>query len=723
MSKEIKQPITKGIARVPLIMQLEALECGAASLAMVMAYYNKWVPLEQVREDTAVSRDGSNAKYMMMAAKKYGFKVKGYAIKTQKLRTVGVYPAIIHWDKAHFVVLCGFKGKHAVICDPAKGVIKLTIDEFNKHFTGIYLEITPDEGFEPGGKRKSVLSFAKKRLVGAVWMIAFFSIITIAFYVLGIFDPIVKQQFVDRILSGENPEWLLPFILIISGIGLANILITLVKQIFSYKINGKLAISGNTTFMWKLLKLPISFFSQRMTGDLQERKDANESIAETLVNVFAPLILNSIILIVYLVLMLRRSYIMTIIGVTSVLINTVISQILVRKRVNISRVFARDNAMLSAATSKGIEMIETIKSSGAENGYFHQWSEYKESATRNNKKLSLISNAYSIIPSLISMVINYTILFLGVYFTMIGDFTVGAIVGFQGLLNMFMSPANSLIDSGQAIQETRTAMERIDDVMSHPEDPLVERNVKIDNYEKVAGDIEIKDLTFGYNKLEAPLIEGFSLSIKKGEKIAIVGRTGCGKSTLAKLITGLYQPWSGEVLFSGKHISEIDRDVFTNSVSVVDQDVYLFEDTVENNIRMWDESIDQEEIIRGAKDAKIHDDILARPGGYAYNVLEGGKNLSGGEKQRLEIARALARDPTILILDEATSALDAKTEDYIINAIKDRGITCLLVAHRLSTVRDADKIIVLDKGKMIECGTHKELMDLKGYYYNLIKSD
>lgn len=722
--KEVRKPASgKKVADVPIIMQLEALECGAASLTMIMAYYGKWVPLEQVRVDCGVSRNGSNAKNICKAAAKYGFKTKGYAYNVKKLREKGKFPAIIHWGGGHFVVLDGFRGNKAILNDPAKGLVKLDLETFDKFFTGIYIEFTPTEEFEPGGKRKSVLAFARKRLKGAAALIAFFAITTIVFYLFAIVDPVMNQVFVDYLLGGNNPDWLLPFIFIFGGIGLLQVIVTTVQCLYQYKIRGKLDLIGSTTYMWKILRMPIDFFSQRMVGDLQQRQNENASIAETLVNVFAPLLFNTIMLVVYLVVMINKSWILTLIGVATVLINIFVSQYISKVRINISRVQARDNARLGAMTSKGIEMIETIKSSGAEDGFFEQWAGYKDAVTTNNKKLSIIRNVYSFIPGLIYLAINYGIMFLAVALTIQGKFTLGAMVGFQGLLAAFMTPAMAVITSGQSIQETRTQMERVDDVMEYKDDPYVIRTAQKTSNEKIKPSIEIQVLTFGYNIQKDPLIQDFNLSIKEGEKVAIVGKTGCGKSTLAKLISGLYQPWSGQILFDGKPIMEINRETFTDSVAVVDQDVFLFEDTIMNNLKMWNQGIQEEEVYRACKDAEIYDDIMARPHQFDSPVLEGGKNLSGGERQRMEIARALARNPSILILDEATSALDAKTEDNIVQAVKKRGITCIVIAHRLSTIRDADKILVLSGGKVVETGNHEELLRAKGYYYNLVTKE
>lgn len=708
--------------RVPIIMQLEALECGAASLAMVMAYYRKWVPLEQVRIDCGVSRDGSNAKNILKAARSYGFNAKGFVYGTAMLKEKATFPCIIHWNKAHFVVLCGFKGNKAYINDPAKGFMKVKMEDFEKAYTGICLILTPGENFEAGGKKKSMMQFARKRLVGAGSLVLFFVLVTIITHVIGIFNPIVKQVFVDTLLGGKNPEWLLPFIIFISVISGLQILTAFVDAIYRYKIRGKLALVGSTTYMWKVLRLPIEFFSQRMAGDIQKRKNENASIAETLIDVFAPLVFNSIMLVFYLVFMLSKSVILTALGVTTVLINVIVSYRVSAEKTNIARVQSRDYALVAGMTSKGIEMIETIKVSGAEDNYFYTWNEAQENASNQKLKMARVSQVFGLLPSVLVMLVNYGVLVIGVYLTIKGEFTVGSVLAFQGFLGSFLSPAMMMINSGQTIQEMRTQMERVDDVMEYPVDKNIDREIK-GEYRLLEGNIEIKNITFGYNRLDKPVISDFSLKADKGRVIAIVGGSGSGKSTLSKLISGLYGVWSGEILYDGKRIEEIDHEVFVASVAVVDQDIVLFNDTIENNIKMWDKTITDDEMIRATKDALIYDLIMSKQYGFREKLLEGGKNISGGERQRIEIARALASEPSIIILDEATSALDAKTEYEVVKAIKARGITCIVIAHRLSTIRDADNIIVLEKGKIIEQGRHEELMQKRGCYYDLIKNE
>ncbi len=723
--KRQNKPLTKGAANVPVVMQMEALECGAAALTMILAYYGKWIPLEQVRADCGVSRDGSNARNILKAARSYGLSAKGYKFEPEQLKERGIFPCIVHWNFNHFVVLCGFRGKKAVLNDPARGRYTVPMETFDKAFTGVCLMFEPTERFTPGGKPKSMLSFARKRLVGAGVAVAFVVITTLLTSLFGIIQPVLSRIFLDRILTGENPDWFYPFFGILAAVSVLQLIVAFIEAYSTWRIEAKLAAVGDSTFMWKVLRMPMEFFSQRMAGDIQLRQRANGTIAKELVNTFAPLVLNAGMMIFYLVVMIRYSWILSLVGVVSILLNVFMSRVISKKRVNITRVRMRDEGKLLSATASGIEMIETIKASGAENGYFEKWAGYQASVNTQQVRYERIDQYLGLVPSLISALANIAVLVLGVWLTMEGEFTVGMAMAFQGFLASFTAPAMTLISAGQTIQEMRTEMERVEDVMEYPDDVIYksENAVTVEEYGKLSGAVEMKDVTFGYSRLSEPLIENFNLTLTPGSRVALVGGSGCGKSTLSKLISGLYQPWSGEILFDGKPIGQIDRSVFTGSLAVVDQDIILFEDSIRNNIKMWDNSIEDFEMILAAKDAQLHEDIMQREGGYDYVITEGGKDLSGGQRQRMEIARVLAQDPTILILDEATSALDAKTEYDVVRSIKDRGITCIVVAHRLSTIRDCDEIIVLDHGKVVERGTHEELYAKNGYYTRLVSND
>ena len=723
MAKVIREPLKKGCAKVPVVMQMEALECGAACLTMILAYYSKWIPLEKVRADCGVSRDGSKAKNILRAARSYGLTAKGYRMEVSALKKQATFPCIIHWNMCHFVVLCGFKKNKAIINDPGRGTVAVSMEAFDESFTGVCMLFSPGENFEPSGQPKRMAGFAKARLKGASTAVAFVMLTTVITALIGVIKPAFARIFMDRLLTGHNPDWLLPFTIAFAALAIVELIIAITSASMNLKIYGKLSVCGSTSYMWKVLRMPREFVSQRMAGDLQQRETTNSQISNDLVNTLAPLLMDAVMMVLYLVVMLRYSVPLTALGIAAIAINLVMSRIISKKRINLTRVGSRDAGMLAGATVAGIEMIETIKASGAENGYFEKWAGYQAGVNSQEVKVAKLNQYLGMVPGLVSSITGILVLTLSVWLTMEGQFTVGMVMAFQGIMQSFTSPAQKLITAGQTIQEMRTQMERVEDVMQYPDDVnYVDLEVD-DNTEKLSGNIEMKNVSFGYSKLEEPLIRDFNMTLKPGSSVAFVGSSGCGKSTLSKLISGLYLPWSGQILYDGKPIQEIDHSVFTGSLAVVDQDIILFEDTIANNIKMWDESIENFEVIMAARDAQLHEDIMRRDGGYQYKLTEGGKDLSGGQRQRMEIARVLAQDPTIIILDEATSALDAKTEYEVVKSIRARGITCIVVAHRLSTIRDCDEIIVLDHGQVMERGTHQELYANGGLYKQLVTNE
>ncbi|MBR0413075.1 MAG: NHLP family bacteriocin export ABC transporter peptidase/permease/ATPase subunit [Eubacterium sp.] len=726
-STNIPQPVSHKVAKVPVVMQMEALECGAACLDMILAYYKRFVPLAQMRSDCGVSRDGSNAKNVLQAARNYGLSTKAKMFDTEGLKKNGLFPCIIHWNYNHFVVLDGFKKDYAVLNDPARGVVKVPLDEFEKAYTGIYLEFAPTENFEPGGKRRSILEFAKERLKGTKTAILFVILTTIVTSLIGIIEPAFSRVFLDRILNGNSPEWITYLLIAMFVLVIVKFVAGAINSIYNYKLEGKLAIIANSKYMWHILRLPMRFYSQRMAGDIADRQTKNESIAKNLIQTLAPMVLNAGLAVVYFVIMLTYSVPLALLSVSATLINLFVARLISNKRINVTRVQMRDAGKLSGVTVNGIEMIETIKAAGAESGYFERWAGYQASVNTQDVKYAKINQFLGVMPDIVSTMVNTLVLAIGIFLVIQGEFTVGMVMAFQSIMGQFNSPVKSLIEAGQKIQEMRTNMERIEDVMNYEpditEEMLNESEDEDATYDKLSGAVELKNVTFGYSDLAEPLIKDFNMSVKPGSRVAFVGASGCGKSTIAKLISGLYKPWSGEIEFDGTPIEDVKRYILNGSLAVVNQDIILFEDTLANNIKMWDSTIENFEMVLAARDARIHDDIMLRSGAYQYKITEGGKDFSGGQRQRMEIARALAQDPTIIILDEATSALDAKTEYEVVNAIKDRGITCIVVAHRLSTIRDCDEIIVLDKGVVVERGTHDELYSKNGLYSQLITNE
>lgn len=727
------------IAKVPVVMQMEATECGAASLAMVLAYFGRWLPLEQVRLDCGVGRDGSNAGNLLKAARTYGLKAQGYRCSLDGVKKMS-FPLIVHWNFNHFVVLCGFKKEQAVLCDPGRGRVTVTMKEFDEAFTGIALTFEKSEAFTPGGRPRSILVFVRSRLHSALGPFLFVAAITFLIAVAGMAAPVFSRIFMDEILSGKNAAWLTPFLAALGALFLFQTAVSLLQTVCLLKIRGKLAVSANSGFMWHVLRLPIEFFSQRYAGDIAQRQQSNEGIAETLIAHLAPMALNLAMLFFYFFVMLQYSPLLTVIGLFTAVLNLAVTQYVSGKRINLARAQMRDAGKLAATALSGIEMIETIKASGAENGFFERWSGLNASVNSAEVGFAKLGSTLGILPTLLTGLANMTVILLGAALIMKGRFTVGMLLAFQGFLSAFMSPVDALLTVGQQFQEMRTSMERVEDVMNYPADVEYDEESETEtkeadgqdhkeaakglpSFEKLRGRLELRDITFGYSRLAPPLIRDFSLTLPPGGTVALVGSSGCGKSTLAKLMSGLYQPWGGEIRYDGKLRSEIPRMVFTGSLAVVDQDVILFEDSITENIRIWDKSIEDFEIIMAARDAQIHEDIMSREGGYGVIVRENGKNFSGGQCQRLEIARVLAQDPTIVILDEVTSALDARTEFEVIHSIRERGITCVIVAHRLSTIRDCDEIIVLEDGCVVERGTHEELYAKGGAYSRLISTE
>lgn len=713
-----------GVRRTPMIIQMEALECGAACLTMILAYYGKWIPLEQVREDCGVSRDGSRASNLLKAARSYGMKTKAYRMEPEQIRSNDVFPCIIHWNFNHYVVLKGFRGNYAYLNDPARGEVRVTAAEFDDAFTGVCMFFEPGENFTPGGKKKGIITYLKKRGQGIKWIVAFVILATLTEKLISVIEPGFTRIFYDYLLTGKNPEWLTPFT---AALGLLTLLRLVAQWILTdgnRRASAKLNAVGSTSFMWKVLRLPMSFFSQRMSGDILERENSSGSISETLVNTFAPAVFDLIMMVVWFVAMIRYNVLLTAIGLFGVLANAGISTIITRRQVNVLRASMKDRGMLSTYTVNGISMIETIKASGSEDGYFEKWSGYQAGVNNADIEYARFNQRAGILSNIASTVSDTVILFISVWLTVQGRYSLGMLTAFQAYLNNFTSPVSNLVSAFKSIHEMRTEMDRVEDVMEYPDDPVF--NAKSEDgtaLHKLSGDIELKNIVFGYSKLEEPLIRDFSLHIPAGSSVALVGGSGSGKSTMSKLISGLYQPWSGEILFDGKTMTGIDRSVFNGSLSVVDQDITLFHDSIRDNIRMWDEAIEDFEVILAARDAQIHQDIMQREGGYDYILAENGMDFSGGQRQRLEIARVLAQDPTICILDEATSALDAETEQKVIRAIRNRGITCIVIAHRLSTIRDCDQILVLDQGEVVQQGTHDQLIREEGLYATLVTSD
>ena len=736
------------VAKVPMVMQMEAVECGAASLTMLLAYYGKWLPLEEVRAACGVSRDGSSSELILRAARNYGLEAERHSMSAEALD--GLQPAIIHWNFRHFVVFRGFDRQgNACLNDPNIGVVKWPMEEFRKHFTGVCLTFKPTEQFERSGEQTSILSYVRKNLSGAgeaFWLTFIFALMG-AFVAL--LTPLFTRIFLDEILSGKNRDWMPYFFAGMGALAVFQFFVVLLKTRYAKRVAGSLALKGNREYLRHVLHLPMSFFTMRNIGDLQQRMHLNETITHTLVEVLAPQVINISLLVLYLLLMVSYSPWLTLIGIVAACINLLLVHHYSTQRINLIRSMQQSEGLYFSTTVSCIDNMESIKAAGAETGFFKYWSGLWAHTFNMNGNATEAQLRMALLPVLASGLVNMAVLVLGAYFILEGELTVGMLMAFQGFMGSFLEPVNAIVNGSRTIIEMRSQMERVEDVMKYPEEskplqtlpqplPIGRGEVTSESaysppyreglgvglgLGKLGGHLELRHVTFGYSPLQPPLIEDFNLLIEPGHSVAFVGPSGCGKSTLAKLIAGLYTPWSGEILFDGRPIETISNEELTNSVAVIDQNVVLFDDTVAQNIRMWDPSIEDFTMMMACNDAQIRADIISRPEGFATKVIKGGQNFSGGQRQRIEIATALAKEPVILIMDEATSALDPKTEDEVMKRIRRMGPTQIFVAHRLSTIRDCDEIIVIDQGHIIQRGRHEQLIKQKGMYRDLMRSE
>ena len=708
------------LAKVPQVMQMEVVECGAASLTMILAHYGKWLPLEEVRAACGVSRDGSSAKMILQAARNYGLDAKGFRMSPEALE--GKQPAIIHWNFEHFVVFRGFDRKgRACINDPGIGPVKWPMEEFRKHYTGVCLTFEPTEKFEKGGQQTSILSYMKKNLNGvseAFWL-------TFSFALMGAFvallSPLFTRIFLDEILSGKNADWVKWFFIGMGALAVFQFFVVLLQSRYTKRVAGALALKSNKDYLRHLLRLPMSYFAMRHVGDLQQRMHLNQEITNSLIEVLAPQVINIGLLVLYLFLMFSYSFWLTIIGFVAAGVNLAIVHYFANLRIDLIRSMEQSEGQYFSATISCIDNMESIKAAGAETGFFKYWSGLWAHKFNVNANADKQQAQMALLPVMANALCSVAVLVLGAYLILQGDLTVGMLMAFQGFMGSFLAPVNELVNGSQKIVEMRSQMERVEDVMKYPEDHRESEKEILQG--KLGGLLEMKHVTFGYSPIQPPLIEDFNLRVEPGHSVALVGPSGCGKSTLAKLISGLYKPWSGEILFDGRPIESIPNEELTNSVAVIDQNVVLFDDTIAQNIRMWDPSIEDFTLMMACNDAEIRADIVSRPEGFDTKIVKGGQNFSGGQRQRFEIATALAREPIVLIMDEATSALDPKTEDEVMKRIRRMGPTQVIVAHRLSTIRDCDEIIVMDQGKILQRGRHEELIAQEGFYQKLMKSE
>ena len=720
--KEKKPGFKRSWVKTPTIYQMEATECGAASLAMVLGYYGCFVPLEQMRIETGVSRDGCNARNILRAARKFGMVCKGYTKSVEDLSKIRT-PAIIHWNFNHFVVFEGFKGGCPYINDPAVGRRKLTLEDLDDAFTGIVLVFEPGENFQKKKRTSSLFGFVRERLKGQRAAVAALITAGLLLVVPGLVTPVYSQIFIDNIILGGSSDWLGALLLAMAGTILFQSLFTWYRGLVLVKLQSKMALVSAHKFLYRMFRLPISFFDQRYAGDLTQRVGNNNNVSDSLAGDLAETALNTFVACFYLVLMLIYSPLLTAIGVAGVGINLLVSYLISKKVATLSMKAQQDSGKMVGAIYSGLSITSTLKASGAENEYVSRVLGHYARNAGTEQRLGKVQEILSAAPQAISASASILVLMTGGTLVINGAITAGMLVAFNQLLSSFTTPINDLVGFINRVQTLKADMSRVEDIQKYEMAPQFLQEEVHPLEEKLSGDVQLKEISFGYSILAEPLIKDFTFHVQPGHSVALVGSSGCGKSTVAKIISSLYDPWDGEILADGIPLRQIPPEIVSASIATVNQSITIFTGTIRENLTLWNKSIMEQDIVRAAKDACIHDMITKLPGAYDFKLTEEGQNLSGGQRQRLEIARALVLNPSILVMDEATSALDPIVEKEVMDNIKRRGCTCIIVAHRLSTIRDCDEILVMQKGKIVQRGTHEELREQEGLYRDLISNE
>ena len=708
--------------KTPTIFQMEATECGAASLSMIFGYFGKFIPLEQMRIETGVSRDGCNAANIMKAAKRYGLDCRGFRREPNALKEIQT-PCIIHWNFNHFVVFEGIKGKYAYINDPAVGRRKLTWEELDESFTGIVLTFAKTEQFKPEKKQSGLLKFVQSHIKGQYGFLFKLFYIGILLVFPGLVLPVLSQVFLDDVLLAGYTDWLVKILVFMGCLVGMKAGLTYYRSLVLQKLRSKMTLMSGLKFLQHMFRLPIGFFDQRYSGDLVGRMDNNTQVNEFLAGDLAETVLNIFVAIFYLIILFLYSPIMTAIGLLNVIISMVIIFLSNKVIANNSMKMQISGGKLYGTVCAGISITDTLKASGAESAYISRILGYQAKNANHDQEMGRFQQIVGAIPRAVGSIIDTILLLVGGILVIRGQMTMGMLVAFNSLFDSFCEPINQLVTFVQKIQTMKANISRVEDISKYKQDIRFEKKGSANINGKLDGKVELKNISFGYSSLKPALVENFSFKLNSGESIAFVGASGCGKSTIAKVVSGLYQPWSGSVLMNNTPLDMIPKSVVNASIATVNQNITLFSGSIKDNITMWNSAILEKDMIDAAKDACIHDTIMQLPGGYDYFLAEGASNMSGGQRQRMEIARALATKPTILIMDEATSALDPIVEKKILDNIKKRGCTCIIVAHRLSAIRDCNQIVVMKQGKIVETGTHETLISKDGYYKNLIQNN
>jgi NHLM bacteriocin system ABC transporter peptidase/ATP-binding protein len=714
--------------KTPTVLQMEAVECGAAALSIVLQHYGRYVSLEELRIACGVSRDGSKASSVVRAARAHGLKAQGMRLEIESLDHYA-YPMILFWNFNHFLVLEGINDRKAWLNDPATGPRTVAMDEFNRSYTGVVLLFEPEPHFERSPDPNGIIGALTRRLRNVRGAAAYVLLAGLGMVIPGLAIPVFSQVFVDSYLIGRLQGWVKPLLLGMALTAVLRAVLTWLQLSQLLRLETRLSLTASADYFWHLLRLPIEFFSQRYAASIGQRVSINDGIARLVSGELAVNVVSLVTLVFYLAIMLSYDVLLTLIGVALTMLNVLLLALISRKRRDRTMRLQQQRGKLGATLVSGMQTIETIKAGGGEADFFNRWSGLKAGVNNTEQDLMFYTRLLGILPALVSAAIAACILGLGGLRVMSGEITIGMLIAFQSLMASFSSPVNNLLGLAGRLQEADADLKRLDDTLRYQIDPRfaasdapasASAQDATEREEKLDGTLELRHVCFGYSRLEPPLLDDFSMTLMPGQRVALVGASGSGKSTVAKLVMGLHQPWSGDILFDGRCRSEISPRVLSASLAGVDQDIYLFSGSVRDNFTLWDSSVSEPDLVRAGHDAAIHDTIASRAGGYDTQVTEGASNFSGGQRQRLEIGRALTGNPRILVLDEATAALDTATEKEIDDNLRRRGCTCLIVAHRLSTIRDCDEIIVMERGRIVERGTHDALLRRAGAYALLV---